>query len=150
MKEDFLIQITGMMEQGGESDTIELTTRGSLVEKNGSFFISYAESEATGYAGCTTTVKLDKDQQRVSMLRFGPAASQLVVEKGRRHLCHYDTGQGALTLGIAADEIESALTPEGGTLLFSYTLDTDQSSSIISKNMVNIKVRRTPPPAAMQ
>lgn len=144
MSEDFLIQIVGSMEQDGGNDRVQLMTRGSLVEKNGSFFISYKESETTGFAGCTTTVKLDKDLQKVSMLRFGPAASQLVVEKGRRHLCHYDTGQGALTLGVAADEIESQLTPEGGTLHFSYTLDTDQNS-IISKNLVEIDVRRTKP-----
>ena len=29
----------------------------------------------------------------------------MVIEKGRRHICHYDTGHGAITMGIAADEV---------------------------------------------
>ena len=123
---------------------MQLTTKGSFVQKNGSFFISYKESETTGYAGCTTTVKVADDESKVSMLRFGPASSQLVIEKGTRHLCHYDTGAGALTLGVAADEICSRLTEEGGTLAFSYTLDADQNM-VLSKNLVTIAVRRIMP-----
>ena len=55
MKEDYLITIHGTMEQDGESDSVKLMTRGSFVKRNGSFFISYKETEATGYAGCVTT-----------------------------------------------------------------------------------------------
>ena len=105
MNEDFLIRIDGRMEQGDESDSVQLMTRGCFVRRGGSFFITYKESETTGYEGCTTTVKVAKDESKVSMTRFGPAAGQLVVEKGIRHLCHYDTGYGAMTLGVAADEI---------------------------------------------
>ena len=145
MKEDYLITIHGTMEQDGESDSVKLMTRGSFVKRNGSFFISYKETEATGYAGCVTTVKVE-DSHKVSMLRFGPAASQLIIEKGVRHLCHYDTGEGALTLGVAADAISNRLTDEGGEVEFSYTLDADQNS-ILSKNLVKITVRRAGPPA---
>lgn len=138
MKEDFLITIRGRIEQNGDSDSIELMTRGGFVRRNGSYFITYQETEATGYVGCTTTVKVE-GSQRVSMLRFGPAASQLIIEKGRRHVCHYETGHGALDLGIAADEIEADLTPQGGSVDFSYTLDVD--TAMMSRNFVNITVR---------
>ena len=124
MNEDFLIRIDGRMEQGDESDN--------------------KESQTTGYEGCTTTVKVAKDESKVSLTRFGPAAGQLVVEKGTRHLCHYDTGYGALTLGVAADEIHSRLTDEGGEVEFSYTLDSDQNT-ILSRNLVKISVKRTGP-----
>ena len=116
MKEDYLITIHGTMEQDGESDSVKLMTRGSFVKRNGSFFISYKETEATGYAGCVTTVKVE-DSHKVSMLRFGPTPSQLVIEKGRRHVCHYETGHGSLSLGVAADEIRSRLSDEGGTVV---------------------------------
>ena len=139
MKEDYLITIHGTMEQDGESDSVKLMTRGSFVKRNGSFFISYKETEATGYAGCVTTVKVE-DSHKVSMLRFGPAPSQLVIEKGRRHVCHYDTGAGPLSLGVAADEISSRLNEEGGRLRFSYLLDVDAES--ISRNTVDIRVKR--------
>ena len=107
-------------------------TRGSFVRRGGSYYISYRETEATGYEGCTTTVK-------VSMLRYGPMPSQLVIEKGRRHICHYDTGQGSITMGIAADEIVADLNERGGRLQFSYNLDIN--ANLFSKNTVNITVR---------
>ena len=141
MNEDFLIRIDGRMEQAGETDSVELMTRGSFVHRGGSFFITYKESETTGYAGCTTTVKVAEDAQKVSMLRFGPAASQLVIEKGTRHLCHYETGYGSMTLGVAADEIESQLSDEGGQIKFSYTLDADQDT-VPSRNLVTSTVQR--------
>ena len=55
-------------------------------------------------------------------------------------------GEGALTLGVAADAISNRLTDEGGEVEFSYTLDADQNS-ILSKNLVKITVRRAGPPA---
>ena len=138
MKEDYLITIHGTMEQDGESDSVKLMTRGSFVKRNGSFFISYKETEATGYAGCVTTVKVE-DSHKVSMLRFGPAPSQLVIEKGRRHVCHYETGHGSLSLGVAADEIHSRLSDEGGNVRFSYLLDMDTAA--VSRNIVKITVK---------
>ena len=138
MNEDYLITIRGTMEQGGESDKVKLMTRGSFVRRNGSFFITYRETETTGYAGCVTTVKVE-DSQKVSMLRFGSVPSQLVIEKGRRHVCHYETGYGSLSLGVAADEIESRLSDKGGTVQFSYLLDMEASA--ISRNTVKITVK---------
>ena len=141
MNEDFLIQIDGRMEQDGENDKVELMTRGSFVKKGSNFFISYKESETTGYAGCTTTVKVAEGGGKVSMLRYGPAASQLIIEKGVRHLCHYENGYGSMTLGVAADEILNHLSEEGGKVTFSYTLDSDQDV-VLSRNLVTITVKR--------
>ena len=109
MEENYLITIKGTMEQRGDTDTVELMTRGSLVHKDGAYYIVYKETETTGYEGCTTTVKVAEDARKVSMLRFGKQSSQLIIEKGTRHLCHYETGYGSISLGVAAVEV---LTPE--------------------------------------
>jgi uncharacterized beta-barrel protein YwiB (DUF1934 family) len=140
MRENYLISIKGTMEQDGETDTVNLLTRGSFVHRNGKFFINYKESEATGYEGNTTTVKVE-DKNKVSMLRHGDAPSQLVIELGRRHVCHYDSAHGSLSFGVAADEIENNLTEEGGDLMFSYTLD--MGDSTFSRNQVKITVQET-------
>ena len=109
MEEKYLITIKGTMEQRGDTDTVELMTRGSLVHKDGAYYIVYKETETTGYEGCTTTVKVAEDARKVSMLRFGKQSSQLIIEKGTRHLCHYETGYGSISLGVAA---VGELTPE--------------------------------------
>ena len=143
MEEKYLITIKGTMEQRGDTDTVELMTRGSLVHKDGAYYIVYKETEATGYEGCTTTVKVADDARKVSMLRFGKQTSQLVIEKGTRHLCHYETGYGAISLGVSADVIEHALDENGGKLQFSYTLDSG-AESFISRNLVDITVDKLP------
>lgn len=114
-------------------------TRGSFTLREGSYYITYRETETTGYEGNVTTLKIAADASRVAMLRFGPQASQLVIEKGRRNLCHYETGYGSVTLGVTADGIECGLTPKGGTARFSYLLDGDVST-LISKNSLEVTV----------
>lgn len=139
LTEDYIIRIKSRIEQDGDTSNIELMTRGSFVHKSGSYYITYAETEATGYAGCTTTLKVAEDESRVAMLRFGGAASQLLIERGRRHLCHYETGYGSMTLGVTADEIVSHLTDKGGTVKFSYILDAD-TAGLISKSSLEVSV----------
>ena len=139
MEENYLITIKGTMEQRGDTDTVELMTRGSLVHKDGAYYIVYKETETTGYEGCTTTVKVAEDARKVSMLRFGKQSSQLIIEKGTRHLCHYETGYGSMTLGVTADEIVNELTEKGGTVRFAYLLDAN-SAELVSRNRLEVTV----------
>lgn len=145
MEENYLITIKGTMEQDGERESVELMTRGKFVRRGSSYFIAYEETEATGYAGCTTTVKATTDAREVVMTRFGKVPSQLVIEKGVRHICHYETGFGSVSLGVAADVIELDLTDAGGRLQFSYTLDSG-GENFISRNLVDITVAPLPTP----
>ena len=145
MEENYLITIKGTMEQDGERESVELMTRGKFVRRGSSYFIAYEETEATGYACCTTTVKATADAREVVMTRFGKVPSQLVIEKGVRHICHYETGFGSVSLGVAADVIELDLTDAGGRLQFSYTLDSG-GENFISRNLVDITVAPLPTP----
>ena len=151
LKEDYIIRIKSRIEQHidepmedeEKEEFVELMTRGSLVHKDGAYYIVYKETETTGYEGCTTTVKVAEDARKVSMLRFGKQSSQLIIEKGTRHLCHYETGYGSVSLGVAADVIEQRLDENGGSLKFSYTLDSG-AESFISRNLVDITVDKLP------
>lgn len=141
VREDYLIKVVGSQESDDDQhETISLMTRGEFVCKDHNYYITYKESDTTGYAGCTTTVKAALDGSKVSMLRFGPAPGQLIVEKGVRHICHYETGQGSLSLGLTADEIDCELKEDGGRLRFSYLLDFGEET--LSRNTVDITVRR--------
>ena len=150
LKEDYIIRIKSRIEEHVEEprkedekeEFVELMTRGQFVRKGSSYYITYQETEATGYAGCTTTLKIAADGSRVAMLRFGKnggASTQLLIEKGRRNLCHYETGYGSLTLGVTADEILCDLTEKGGTVRFAYLLDAD-SAEMVSRNRLEVTV----------
>jgi len=105
LKEDYIIRIKSRIEQHvkepveqeEKEEFVELMTRGQFVQKGGSYYITYKETETTGYEGCTTTLKIAADGSRVAMLRFGKgggAGTQLLIEKGKRNLCHYETDAG--------------------------------------------------------
>lgn len=138
MDEKYLIKIDGTIEQDDDKDTVQLITKGSFLSKNGGFSISYKETQATGFEGSITTVSL-KPSGAVVMRRTGSYTSEIVIEPGKRHVCHYDSGFGVLNLGVAADEIKHSLCATGGKLMFSYTLDSGQVQ--ISHNKVEISVR---------
>ena len=150
MKEDFIIRIKSRSEQFehtqpirvDEDDRIELMTYGSFVKKGDTYYITYKETETIGFAGCTTTIKIAEDGSRVALLRFGRANSQLLIERERRNLCHYETEVGSLTLGVTGDGIECNLTETGGTARFSYLLDADDPISIINRNTLEISVQK--------
>lgn len=140
LKEEYIIRIKSRIDQDGQDlQEVELMTRGSFLLRNGSYYITYKETETTGYAGCVTTIKLAADSSRVAMLRYGTARTQLIIEKGRRNLCHYETGYGSMTLGVTADEIVCGLTEKGGIARFSYLLDAD-SNAMISRNTLELTI----------
>ena len=133
-------QVAGLQEE--KEEFVELMTRGQFVQKGGSYYITYKETETTGYEGCTTTLKIAADGSRVAMLRFGKgggAGTQLLIEKGKRNLCHYETGYGSMTLGVTGDEIECGLTEKGGTAKFGYLLDAN-SAELVSRNRLEVTV----------
>ncbi len=138
MKEDRLITIKGCQRVDDQEETTELMTVGAMYQKEGSFYIIYNESEATGYEGSRTTVKIDGDRC-VTLMRSGANRSQLVIERGVRHQCNYDTGYGSITVGISGDKIITNLTEEGGRVDFKYSIDLN--TNLTSENMVSIHVR---------
>ncbi len=126
------------MNMGDDTDSVSLTTVGSFYKKNGKFYIIYKETEATGFRGCTTTIKIWDGG--VSMTRLGQGAnSNLIIEKGTINLCNYQTVAGPIMLDINGVEIENMLQDNGGQLSFEYSLSS--SGMLISDNKVNVTVK---------
>ncbi len=138
--QDVLIKIKGIQVAQGDRDVVELLTTGSFSRTKDAYFISYEESEATGFEGAHTTLRFDPRDSRVTMTRSGSLNTQLIVEEGRRHQCNYDTGYGQMTIGVLGDRITSTLTDEGGDISFGYTLDID--TALASENQVYVSVAK--------
>lgn len=99
--------------------TIELF--GDLdISKNG-YVIKYDEHEGD-FAGTTTKIVVI-EPNTVRLSRGGSYGLDLVLEKGKRHNCAYDTPYGRLQMGVYAKMIDSKMALGGGVLKFSYTLD---------------------------
>ena len=139
MKSDVMIELKSLIESSGESENIELSTRGKLLAKENAIFISYKETEQSGYDGCTVLIKAEGESQ-VTISRSGDANSHLLCQKGKRNLCSYSTPHGALTLGVTCSNIKNGLNENGvGELRLSYELDVN--GGLIGKNRLSIKIR---------
>jgi len=142
MKKDVLISIKSVHTSEDDHDVIELFTTGQYHKRGGSYYISYEESEATGFEGSTTTLKVEPEKM-VTLQRTGSASSQLIVELGVRHQCHYDVGYGDLLVGVQGSRIKSTLTEGGGMLEVRYSLDINSMYS--SENEMYIHIKESAP-----
>ncbi len=132
-----IITIVGTQTVDGNTDTVELTTNGTLEQAADGWKIHYEESETTGLAGTATTVHISPD--KVLLERTGANASFLILEKHKRHHSNYNTPYGAIDLGTYATELSYNLTERGGTLQFAYTLGFN--GSVNSEHTVHITIR---------
>ncbi|MEG2074271.1 MAG: DUF1934 domain-containing protein [Angelakisella sp.] len=138
MKKDVLIKIKGTQIAAGDKDVVELLTTGSFCRRDKSYYITYDESEATGFNGARTELRYEPAESRVTMSRSGTTNSRLVIEQGRRHQCSYDTGYGNLMVGVLGNSLKSDLSDEGGSISFGYSLDIN--TALTSENTVDILI----------
>lgn len=133
------ISIKGIQHADGESNTLELDTAGTMDKLDDGYRLIYKESETTGMEGVTTFLLVKPSI--ITLERQGAMTSLMVLEKGRRTMCNYDTGYGTLMMGVYASDIRTNLADKGGEFDFHYTLDIN--SGITSSHDVYVKVKKT-------
>lgn len=138
MKQRVSINIKGIYRADGEETVAELFTDGMMFRRGEHTFITYHETETTGYDGCVTTLQIEENG-RVTMTRKGDANSHLVLQRGVRHVGSYSVYGGNMEIGVYTDDLEYAFGEAGGRLHLTYTLD--MNTSLLSKNELFIDVR---------
>lgn len=138
MNKEVIISIIGnqSMDQN-DTDRIELITEGKYYKKDDKYYITYKESEMTGFSDTTTTVKVEGD--RVTLIRFGANNSQLVFEKGQRYVGHYDTPYGAFTIGVMPNNVLIDIDDSGGQINVNYSIEINNGS--VGKNDFFMTIR---------
>lgn len=138
MKKDVIITIRGLQSyEDQDDDSVELVTNGHFYKKDDNYYITYKESELTGLGSTTTTVKIENE--RVSVIRFGDTRTHMIFEQGEKHISYYDTGAGALTIGISTRRIRKRFTPQGMRLTIDYAMEIN--NSLTGENAFDITVR---------
>ena len=139
MTKDICLTIKSTQTIVTESETTELFTNGTMLlgKDKDKIRLRYDESEATGFDGCSVDIDL-QGSKLVTITRSGRAPSSLIIEKGRKHHCHYGTEFGEFMVGITTDEINNSITKDGGELYLKYTIDIN--SGLLSENEMTITV----------
>lgn len=131
-----LIKIIDRHDADGDCFTSELTTLGTLSVVPGGYSLVYTETEDE-LVGCTTTLRVE-DGKRIYMTRSGRYVTELIIEKDKRHNCHYATPYGEFMMGVYTKSIKSDMGESGGRLDFRYTVDFN--SDLASVNDLSITV----------
>ncbi len=138
MDNNVLISIKTFQEAGGEElEPIELQTPGKFGVLNQKYYIMYDESEMTGFADTTTTIKVWPGH--VVVTRRGKFNMKMHYEAGQRNLCLYPTPYGEIGASIYTSEIDYGFSGLTGKLRVDYTLDADNENFV--QNSLNVDVR---------
>ncbi len=138
MDKKIMLRLVSLQSDGEDKSKVELFSEGLLRMTDAGYEISYNETDATGFAGSTTKLTVVSDS-KVTMERTGAASSTLILEKGKKHHCHYGTPYGDLMVGVTTSSIKSTITENGGTLDFKYVLDIN--SSYVGDYEINLDVK---------
>ncbi|WP_444424913.1 DUF1934 domain-containing protein [Ruminococcus sp.] len=138
-KNPYMISIVGEQKVEGQDDRIEVITEGKYMMKNGYFLINYKEyDEDLPDKFLNNLVKVENETVTIS--RKGPLSSQLILEKGKRHQCMYQTIAGTLSIGVFTKTLNNNLNENGGSLEVIYTLDFN--SDLVSENRFKIDIEK--------
>ena len=135
--QNYNVTIKDTHEQDGESFTAEFTCACDYACNGGKYSVTYTEKggELNGSVVTISTV----DENTVEITRLGEYNTRLTLEKGRRHICIYNTPFGELSMGVYAETVQSEITESGVSLRLRYTLDFN--SGLISTNTMIITVK---------
>ncbi len=134
-----MIKMKSIQTVDDESNELELITEGTLEGKDGKYIIKYKDSEATGYEDSATSIEVESSSL-ASINRTGKSNSNLVIESGKKHHCHYETPYGDMMVGIYTHKIQNDLNDSGGYLYMRYTIDIN--SSYISDNEIIMNIEK--------
>lgn len=138
-KNKYMISIIGEQIVDGESDKVEVLTDGNYIMKKGHCYIGYKEYDENNPNGYfDNLIKVENDI--VTITRKGSVKTQLMLEKGKRHQCIYQTGMGNLSIGVFTKTMNNLLDQNGGSLEVSYTLDFN--ADLVSENSFKLKIQR--------
>ncbi len=132
-----LVSIVGTQSNGPSQDSVEMLTEAEMEQLDEITDIRYKEPDENGFEECHTHIRVIGNTC-VTITRSGRYASQLILEKGQRHLNHYDMGFGQLVMGVSTSRIENTLRLDGGALTVNYTLE--MNHSLISNNRFVLKI----------
>lgn len=142
MRKSVQIQVKGTQTYpDGREEKQDFQAIGSFYKRQENYYIVYQESEATGMAGVSTTLQVEKN--KLTLNRMGAAEQRQIFESGVLHHSTYVTQYASFYLGALAEEMEIGLTELGGHITLKYKLFADDKK--VSQNTLMIFIKEDIP-----
>ena len=136
---DVILSIVGSQDVDGEKSEVEMTSLGTLSVKNNKTYIRYDDSASVGVEGVISTIKIDPEDDSVTLKRSGAQNTRMYIKKGQRNVCRYETEYGIFDLGIFGENISNDINNDVGNLTVSYTIDIN--NGFLSRNELSLTVK---------
>jgi len=104
---------------------------------DGSWRISYEDSEITGLPGCLTTFCLVPDGS-VILLRRGEVRTCMIFRRGTRQVCEYSTDGSVPSVVLHTHELEWEMGDAGGRLYVNYSVE--MRGTVVEQNAIDLSV----------
>ena len=104
MTKEILLSISGLHMLEEEDGNVEVVTAGDYYNRNGKHYILYDEV-VEGLSGhISNRIKISGDS--VEVTKKGLTNTQLIFEKGKKHMTRYQTPYGILNLGVVTRDVQ--------------------------------------------
>ncbi len=138
MKKNAIISVVSKQsdsEDDGES--IEVVTPGKFYKEDNCYYAVYEETEISGMAGTTTTLKIDTE--KFTLIRTGTTNTEMNFKKYVRDLTLYNTPHGALDLTVDTKELKMNVDNNGGDVFIDYDMIIGNQQILSTTLKINIK-----------
>lgn len=137
MTKEILLTLTGLQLFGEENEAVEIVTVGEYYKRGDRHYILYEEA-VEGLSGhISNIVKIGENSLEV--LKKGLTNTRMVLEKGKRHTCLYQTPYGELSLGFWGREIRIEESDRYIRVNAEYLLEVSEKSMV--ECTMNLEIR---------
>lgn len=115
-----IITVSGVSRNSDGTTRLETVNSGTFIEKNGYCYARYEETEASGLAGTTTTVKWNASQ--VSLIRHGAYEMHQEFAEGGSYTGDYRTPYLMIPIETKTKKVRVKKLPYGWKIQLEYDL----------------------------
>lgn len=134
---DVMITVKSLQRIDDEVNETEIITEGTLEATAEGFELRYVETDATGYDGANTLLKISEN--KFELLRTGSVEGELIIELNKKNFCHYGTPYGELIVGVQAKYVRNNLSLFGGKAEAGYVMD--MNSVLVGNYELTVEVK---------
>lgn len=130
-------QIEGSLD---DSESIELETKGYFYEDGESQCFTYEESELYGMSGTDTIIKVQDNDQKVTLIRLGAINLVMDFKIDQRNVTLYTTPYGEMQIVILTNEINIERNENNLITHIKVLYSLGIGEEVTSYNSINIRV----------
>ena len=137
---DVILSLTGMqLSDGAEPELLEMVTEGKYRKQGGAYYITFRENISGESELLTTTTLKVAEGGMMTLMRYGAINNHFVFERGKKHLSHYETEVGSVTVGVTARNMEVRINDDGGDIHIGYEIEINGGDSIYNDIFMRVR-----------